>query len=57
MAKIILQDYKSVAELVKFALKNKHKIDVKRMGDGFSGIYYEVVIAKNPRKGNKKVVK
>lgn len=39
--KIILHDYQTVAELIKAF---KGRIEVKRMGDDYSGIYYEVII-------------
>lgn len=44
MEKIILQDYTTVAELIKYAQNNDKKIEVKRMGDDYSGIYWEVEI-------------
>lgn len=42
--KIIIQDYTTVTELIKFAHNNNKKIVVNRMGDDYSGIYYEVTI-------------
>lgn len=43
--KIILQDYTTVAELIKFADKNKKKIKVNRKGNDFVGIYWEVILS------------
>ena len=42
--KLILNDYQTVAELIKLAQKAKKKIEVKRMGDDYVGVYYEVKI-------------
>ena len=42
--KLILTDYTIVAELIKYAKKAKKRIEVKRMGDDFSGIYWEVYL-------------
>jgi len=37
--KIILHDYQTVVELIKAF---KGRVEIKRMGDEFSGVYYEV---------------
>ena len=39
---MILHDYIVVAAMIKWAKKNKKKIEVKRLGDEFSGIYWEI---------------
>ena len=40
--KLILNDYQTVAELIKLAQKTKKKIEVKRMGNDFVGVYWIV---------------
>ncbi len=43
MKKLILHDYQTVAELIKAF---GGKVKVKRMGNDFVGVYYEVEIIK-----------
>ena len=42
MKKITITDYTSVLALIKWAKKNKKKIEVERLGDEFSGFYWKV---------------
>ena len=44
MGEIRVKDYRTVAELVKFAQNNKRRIEVKKIGDNFSGYYWKVKI-------------
>ena len=39
---IILYDYIAVAAMIKWAKKNKKKIEVERLGDDYSGIYWKI---------------
>ena len=41
MAKMIVQDYTTVSELVK---ATKGRIKVNRMGNSYAGIYWEVIM-------------
>lgn len=51
MDKIIATTYNQVTGYIKLAKKAKQKIAIKRMGNNFVGVYYEVELTKNPREG------
>ena len=44
MGRITLTDYSTVTELIKYTQKYKHRIEVKRMGNDWVGIWWEVKI-------------
>lgn len=53
--KLILHDYTTVIELIKFARANKHVITVEKKGNDFAGVYWEIKlkIPKNPLRKTK----
>ena len=39
---LTITDYTSVLALIKWAKKNKKKVEVERLGDEYNGFYYKV---------------
>lgn len=39
---LTITDFANVSALIKWAKKNKKKIEVEKLGDEFSGFYYKV---------------
>ena len=44
MKKIIATTYDQVIEYIKLAKKTKQKIEVKRMGNSYVGVYWEIYL-------------